>query len=306
MRRRLVPASVAATLVAVALTGCTAAGNAAACENPLKPGPLSNSVSLNGSTVSVTGPTDVLNAQRTVLVDGDRDGRVTQPGDIVTANVTFVDAASGQVLNQRENAPHLALPEALVGEIDAALATEQAQGLTLDHLIATAFVCASAGDTVVVGATAEQTMASQLGMGASVAVIEVLDVAAPTASGETRGLPAGFPAVATDATGRPGIVLPPQAAPSALKVAVRVQGTGEKITPQDSVIGQNLTVSWAGSVVENTWETGVTVFGSVEQPNPAYSYRELLNGHPVGTQLVILDPADGNPVVHVVDVVAAS
>ena len=306
MRRRLVPVAAAATLVLAGLTGCAASGDAAAgCTNPLQPGPLSNSVSVDGGSVKVTGPTDVLNAQRSVLHAGSDAGTAAQPGDVVFADVEIVDAASGKSLAKASNSPNLALPKNVLGELEKALKSEQSDSLTDQHLIATALLCAVPGDTIAVGMTAGQSMASQLGSSASVAVLTIRSVAPPRAEGRVQGLPNGFPAVTTDDTGRPGVVLPPQAAPGKIQVAVRVLGSGGKVTAEDVVIGQSLTVSWTGSVVSNAWESGITSFGTVEQPNTEFSFRKLLDGYPAGSQLVILDPADKNPVVHVVDIVAA-
>jgi len=112
--------------------------------------------------------------------------------------------------------------------------------------------------------------------------------------------------VTADESGRPGIVLPPQRAPKKVRVAERITGQGEDVTAKDSVIGQVLTVSWEGNIVGNTWDQGMVGFGTEDGPNPNYAFRELLTGHPVGSQLVILDPNDGSPVVHVVDILAAA
>ncbi|MFC7765351.1 hypothetical protein [Leucobacter soli] len=288
------------------LTGCAgSAGSAAACVNPLQPGPLSDGVQLGGATgITVTGPTSVLNAQRSVLEKSDTGADRIVPGGIVTANVDIYDAVSGQLLDQRAAAPHLALPESMVGDVTAALEGEQSDSVSIDALIATALMCATPGETLVVASTAAQSMASQLGLNAAVAVIDVLDAAGPRAEGATRGLPGGFPAVATDETGRPGIVLPPQAAPTTMQVAPRIVGTGNKVTAQSSVIGHALTVSWNGEVVANTWDSGMTAFGTEESANPSYTFRAQLTGYPAGSQVVILDPNDGDPVVHVVDILA--
>lgn len=307
MRRRIVPVAVAATLVLTGLTACAAPDAGAGCVNPLQPGPLSDGVSAGSGDVSVTGPADILNAQRSVLKQSDDQEReAAVPGGIVTADVTIVDAKTGSVINRRDSAPHLVLPENMIGEAREALKGEQSASMGMDYLIATALLCAVPGQTLSVAATPSQSMASQLGTSATVAVIDVLQAAPAHAQGGLRGLPSGFPAVATDETGRPGIVLPPEAAPSKLQVAPRILGSGAKVTEKSSVIGQALTVNWSGNVVANTWESGITGFGTVEQPNPAFTFREQLNGYPVGSQLVILDPADGEPVVHVVDIVAAS
>src|SRR6218665_1538203 len=220
MRRRYVPVAVTATLVLTALTGCSAADPGADCVNPLQPGALSNGVSADSGNVSGTGPIDILNAQRSVLAQSEKhDAEAAVPGGIVTADVTIVDAKTGSVIDRRESAPHLVLPENMIDDARTALTGEQSESMGLDYLIATALLCAVPGQTISVAATAAQSMASQLGNDATVAVIDVLSAAPAHAQGGVRGLPSGFPAVATDDTGRPGIVLPPEAAPSKFQIA---------------------------------------------------------------------------------------
>lgn len=309
MRRRIVPVAVAAALVVAGLTGCAgSSGSGADCANPLQPGPLSDSVKLNGTAApSISGPKEILSAQRSVLTQGKDDATAAVPGGIVTANVTMYDAATGKVIDKRENAPHLVLPQKMLGDVKKALASEQSDSMSMDYLIATSLLCAVPGETIAVAATGPQSMASQIGMTPTVAVIEVLQAAPDHSEGAARGLPAGFPAVAVDHTGRPGVVLPPQAGPTKMQVAVRIMGDGAKVTKKSSVIGQALTVNWnSGSVVSNTWESGITGFGSEENANPQYGFRAQLTGYPVGSQLVILDPNKGDPLVHVVDIISAS
>ncbi|MBN9612214.1 MAG: hypothetical protein J0H64_01885 [Actinobacteria bacterium] len=299
----------AATLVVAGLTGCAgSSGSGADCVNPLQPGPLSDAVTLHdGSAPSFAGPKTILNAQRSVLTAGKADATAAVPGGIVTANVTMYDAATGKVIDKRENAPHLVLPEKMLGDVKKALAGEQSDSMSMDYLIATSLLCAVPGQTIAVAATGAQSMASQLGMTPTVAVIDVLQAAPDHSQGAARGLPAGFPAVAVDQNGRPGVVLPPQAGPTKMQVAVRIMGDGAKVTAKSSIIGQALTVNWNNrSVASNTWESGITGFGTEENANPEYGFRAELTGYPVGSQLVILDPNKGDPLVHVVDIVSAS
>lgn len=321
MRRRIVSAATPAAFVAAAaivltgLTGCSApaeGGEADAnlvsfngCTNLIQPGALSDGVNLDSDGVDVVGPTGILNAQRTVLEHGHASGYVAQAGDVVTANVSTYDAVTGQLLNERLNAPHLALPEEAIDQTVEVLQSADSAQLTFDYLLATALVCAVPGDTIVLAMTPVQSMSSQMSMNAVVSVIEVLSTESARANGDAHSLPNGFPAVTNDENGRPGIVLPPQAAPSELRTALRIEGNGAEVTAEESVIGNVLTVGWDGNLVANTWAEGMPGFGTEESPNPAYTFRDALTGYPVGSQVVILDPNDGDPVVHVVDIVTA-
>lgn len=307
MRRRIVPAAVSATLVVAALTGCAGSGDSnAECVNPLRPGPLSNGVEVGSDGgVKITGDTGSLNAQLTTAVESEDRSRIAEPGAVVFADVTIYDAVSGSQLDRRENSPYLALPENLLPEAREKLQSSESDSLPVQYLLATALVCAAPGDTLVMTATADQAMRSQLSFNSVVAVVDVLQTFPGRVEGAARGLPSGFPAVATDESGRPGVVLPPQAAPAKITSAARIVGDGEKITAKDSPIGNVLTVSWKGAVVTNTWDTNLVIFGTEDQPNTDYGFRDQLDGYPIGSQVVILDPNDGDPVVHVVDIVAA-
>lgn len=321
MRRRMKSVAAPAALVAAAamlltgLTACSGTAQAAGseadlasrgCTNMLQPGALSNGVHVgDDGSIDVVGPTNIANAQRSVIELGDRGGYVSQPGDIVSVKLTSVNAVTGQTIEDRPASPHLALPESLVSDVEEALHSENSNGVTFDYLVAASLVCAVPGDTIVLAMTATQSLASQVGADAAVAVIEVIDTFPSTARGSQRALPNGFPAVTTDETGQPGIVLPPQAAPSEQRVAPRIEGDGAAVTEESAVFGQVLTVDWNGSVVTNTWERGIVGFGTQENPNPEYPVREALTGFTVGSQVIILDPNDGDPVVHVVDIIAA-
>jgi peptidylprolyl isomerase len=135
-------------------------------------------------------------------------------------------------------------------------------------------------------------------------VVEVLDGHEMVARGASLALPWGFPALTENEAGRPGIVLPPQAPPSEQRVAAAISGSGAEVGPDDYMIGNVLTVGWNdGRVRENTWESSLVEIGS-ESQTTAYAFRPALTGQTVGSRVVVLDPNDGDPVVHVVDIIA--
>lgn len=306
MRRRILSAAtVAAALGLAALTGCASPGDARAeCSVPLSPGALSSGVEVTaGGDLTVTGSTDILNAQRSVISHGDA-GALAVPGGVAVLNLDLFDAVTGELLQSQQNAPYVVLPESLLPEAQEVLASADSGIVPMQYLIAVSLLCSAPGDTIVVAATPEQSATSQLSVNATVAVVEVIDTFAARAEGRTRGLPNGFPAVAIDETGRPGIVLPPRAAPDDVQSAAHIEGDGDAVTDAQSVIGHVLSVGWDGEIVTNTWESGLVVFGSADAPTGTYTFRDQLTGYPAGSQVVIIDPNGGAPVVHVVDIVA--
>lgn len=301
--RRMVPAAaVTAALALTALTGCAQhADPREDCVTPLGPGALSDGVEIGSDGgIRVTGSSDILNAQRTVLKSGDTN-TLSVPGSVVTVDLRAYDAASGELLQELENSPYVALPADLLPDVEEMMSTSD---ISLQYLLATSLLCSAPGDTLVVAMTPQQSRASQIGANATIIVFDVLEVFSDRAEGASRGLPNGFPAIAINEAGRPGVVLPPRAAPDEVRVAPSIVGKGEDLTADQSAIGHVLTVSWDGTVRRNTWEKGMAVFGTEENPNEDFTFREYLTGYPVGSQVVILDPNDGDPLVYVVDVIA--
>jgi hypothetical protein len=299
MRRRLLPFIAVSAVAASALTGCTAASPADSCNPELNAGALSQSVRLSGDSpdslsVTFSAVTSPANAQRSVVQQTDAEANASDPivdsGMIVEANFAFVDVASGEVLQvsdtygTNQGGLSIAAPEA--GPIFNAL-----------H-------CATVGETTATVLSEEDSMA----MGASgqlLLITEILDATPTRAVGTSRALPTGFPAVTVDETGRPGIVLPPQQAPSSTKSALRIEGTGELVTAEQNVVGQVLTVSWDGQQLKNSWESLPEGFGNEEtSAQSGATFRTALTGYPVGSQVVVIEPGEGEPRVSVIDILA--
>lgn len=308
MHRRVLPAIAAASLVVAGLAGCSASDPQNACETPLQPGALSSSVTIIGESeagpkVKITGPTDIMNAQRSVLVEH-QGGPMVQGGDVTTVNVTIFDAKTGAELSPSQKRFLQAMPDDVMPDLTAYLQSSDADMLRHTDLMMAAVRCSTPGDTLAVAVTAGQARASQLGDEAVVLVVEVLATQPMAASGAQRALPSGFPAVTTNETGRPGVVLPPHAAPTELLVAPRIEGTGAVVSAEDYMIGNVLTVGWDGTERGNTWGTSVAEFGTEAQPGKGFEFRAALTGQRVGSQVVVLDPNNGDPVVRVVDIIA--
>ena len=299
MRRRVLPFVAVAAVAASVLTGCSAASQADNCVPTLSPGALSDSVKVSGDSadtlkVSFSKATEAANPQRSIVQQADSTsaerGTLVEEGMIFKANLAYVDAVTGEVLQVAptfgtgEGVPYLADPQA---------------GPVFD-----AVLCAAVGDTAAV-VVSEQDSAAMGAEGQLLLLAQITDATVTRATGSSRALPSGFPAVTNDETGRPGIVLPPQQAPSKMKSAPRIEGTGEKVTAEQNVIGHVLTVSWDGQQVKNTWESLPEGFGNEESSvQTGATFREALTGYRVGSQVVVIEPGDGQPRVSVVDILA--
>ena len=308
MLRRLVPASAAAALVFAGLTGCSAQQAAQVdCEPAYQPGSLSDGVTVLGDfgqlpEVKIPENAEISNTQRTVISEATDRSSVAEDQSLVSVNMAFFDSATGKQLYA---SPALQAegqsPEFLL------LSKDQ------ENPLSAATECAAPGDRVVLALDPSQSaqLLAQLGgeEGSSlVGVIDVVDARPLAAQGPVRGLPNGFPAVVTNEEGRPGVVLPPREAASGSTAATRIAGDGEKVTADDNVIAQVLTVGWDGQVRQNTWESGLIALGTEQQiAQSGFTLRTELTGQRIGSQVVVVENLEGgSPQVSVVDILGTN
>ena len=311
MLRRLLAVTAASAVVLTGLVGCSSPNESAApkdCRTPLQPGMLSENVTLTDITegvprVTVTGGTDIVNAQLSQLRAGEGSRTITG-GELVSAIITVFDASTGAMVLPTQTRFLEAMPEKAQSEFLAYLQAGATDNLSYTDLIMGGVLCHAPGDVLAIAATPQQALTSGYTEDAIVIVVEILSAGAMQAEGAARALPWGFPALTQDATGRPGIVLPPQQASADLRSATAIQGSGDKLTAEQSGLGNVLTVGWNDKKVRsNSWEQGLVQLGS--EGESRYSFRAELTGVPLGSRVVILDPNNGDPLVHVVDVLSA-
>jgi len=253
-----------------------------------------------GSQPTVTLPeeTSVLTTQRQVLVSSDSSSPTAQDGDVVGINFVVLDGQTGRELDGTEFSPDRAAAPVLVS------AEYAFPGLYKGLL------CARQGERIMVAVAPQDGLGQQATAdwniqpdSTLILVMDVLSVSPPRAEGQPSQLPNGFPNVVTNDSGAVGIVLPPVSAPTEVRVAESIIGRGAKVTAEDVVIGQAISVDWATrSVLSSTWRDGMpTSFG--DQTNGA-DIRGFLTGYPVGSQVVMLLPSPTGATVHVVDILA--
>lgn len=299
MRTRVLPIAAATAVLASVLTGCTAASQAETCEPLFLPSALTDGVTVSGSTaadlsIQVPKSSGSMNAHRSVIASADGaagEVDVVTAGSLLEANLAFVNAETGEILD--------VTPTFGSGRGQLLLASAD-QGPVVGGLL-----CAAVGDTVVTELSPQDSMA--MGVDGQLVVVAEINAVYPSrAEGKMRALTTGFPAVTNDETGRPGMVLPPQQAPTKAKSALRIEGAGEKVAASDNVIGNVLTVSWEGQSVRNTWDELPSAFGAEgDEAQTGASFRSQLTGYPVGSQVVVIEPTgDGTARVSVVDILA--
>lgn len=307
MLRRIVPATAAAALLLTGLTACGAQqASAGDCATGMQPGALSDSVTVLGGfgelpQVKVPSDIDIVSSQRTVVgeADGDDSERRAEDGTLVGVKMAFFDAASGEQLYASGGFQSGASEFMIIDDEQANPLTESVR-------------CAVPGERIVVGFAPQDAAPISMQLGGTenaplVGIFDVDSVSPLSAKGAARGLPAGFPAVVTNDEGRPGVVLPPNSAPSGTSTAVRIEGDGDEVSADSDIVAQVLEVGWDGRQISNSWEQGPSLLGNEDQiPQSGNTYRAELTGQTVGSQVVIIENAgDAEPRVLVVDILAA-
>lgn len=294
----------ALTLVGLSLTGCTSAAREdAACSPAASPGSLTESTLVSdnfGTAPVVTLPeeTSVATSQREVVASTSSSGMPARQGDVVGINFVVLDGQSGRELDGTEFTEDRAAAPVLVS------ADYAFPGLYKG------LVCARAGERVLMAIAPQDGLGQEASAewniqpdATLILVMDIISVSPPRAEGQAAQLPNGFPNVVTDSTGAVGVVLPPVAAPTEVRVAESIVGRGSKVTETDVVIGQAISVDWATrSVLSSTWTDGMpTSFG--DQASGA-DIRGFLTGYSIGSQVVMLLPSPTGATVHVVDILA--
>lgn len=302
---RIVPLSLTVlALAGLTLTGCAPTNTTATdCTPAASSGSLTQSTLVSDNfgeqpTVTLPEETSVSTSQRSLVLTSESSTARAREGDVVGINFVVLDGQTGKELDGTEFSKDRAAAPVLVA------ADYAFPGLYKGLL------CARVGERILMA------IAPQDGLGPSasaewniqpdatlIMVMDVLSVGPPRADGQSAQLPNGFPNVVTDSSGAVGVVLPPVAAPTEVRVAESIIGRGSVVRAEDVVIGQAISVDWATrSVLSSTWADGTpTSFG--DQATGA-DIRGFLTGYPVGSQVVMLLPSPTGATVHVVDILA--
>lgn len=282
---RRVPALLAATaLVALALTGCTAAGSSSC----LQPGDASKLVNASGDfgspKVSFPKPLHSSTLQKSVISKG--DGSTISSGQLVVGEVAYYDGATGAALGDP-------------GETDIVAGADTTGKSTLPGL-QKAMACSTVGSRIAVTGTVKELFSdpSQVGLSGSTTMVFVFDLkkAFPSrATGAPRPAQPGMPTVVLAPNGQPGIKIPSHDAPTSLASAVLKQGSGETVTAKDELLVNYTAVAWSSpdTVASSSWENGSPVVWpdtTGQNYSPPASVLKRLVGQKVGSQIVVVTP----------------
>lgn len=287
MRFRPIASLSVAAAAALLLAGCsgspdqaqspdasTQSPDAGQCQAPLADAPAPDGLTVSGdfqAKVDVTlpdayAPTDL---QRTTLIEG--SGEQVQAGDVLKANFTLIDAASGEVqLQSIDSAPD---------GMDTLISSQQIFGASLQ--------CATIGSR-----TVSSFPAGALGDGspAFVLVADAIEELPTRAEGTEVAPVAGMPTVTFADDGAPTITVPSDPAPSETRIENLRRGDGDVVNPGDTVIVQYTGVLYdGGTVFDSSWQSGTPAQFSTTGVVPGF--KKALEGQTVGSQVVAVIPA---------------
>jgi len=235
-----------------------------------------------GAKVSVPEGTDLAEAERSVVVEGDGDD--VMPGDLVSLRYQLIDATTNEVLSTSERGPD--------GVLSALLAVQQPQQI-VDPTQSTVFTVAA--ECLPIGSSVVLTLpAAQEGMNPSVLYVETIEQLPTTASGSDVDATEGMPVVELDDAGSPTITIPDADAPTETEVAVLKQGDGAVVGAGDLVTVQYRGVKWSdGSEFDSSWSRDAAP-SQFPTSGVVPGFKMALEGQKVGSQVVVaMPPKDG-------------
>lgn len=290
MRRipALISSAAVVTVLATALTGCTADG-LAACTPTLPSGSASELVSATGkvgSKPALSVPTPLYGdaMERTVLVEG--TGAPAATGATVDFEATVLDGVSGATLVQTRYDGSPAV-RGVAGRLGA---------------LFQALECARVGDRIAITTPAVDAGIDLTAAGITdpeSTIVFVIDVVA-SYLGKADGvneLPQDprLPAVVTAPDGTPGITVPKIAAPEETIIATIKSGGGEAVADGDDVV-INLS-GWAWPAEGESASTFMTTWGRQPATQPISLDPTAAEGVPAGIHEALVGARVGSQVI---------
>lgn len=255
----------------------TGTADAGQCTPTLAAGAASDAVEASGdfaSNVTVTLPEGFTpeGLERSTVIEG--DGDEIEPGDVLKANFTLIDATTGDVqLETVATSP---------AGMDTLVEGQQIFGAALE--------CATIGSR-----TVSVFPAGALGDGSTpfILVADALEELPTRADGTEVAPVEGMPTVVFDDDGKPTITMPDAPAPGEVRLENLRQGDGDVVNPGDTVIVQYTGALYdGGTVFDSSWDRGTPAQFSTT--GVVDGFRQALEGQTVGSQVVVvIPPAQG-------------
>ena len=271
------------------LTSCAPAENYA-CAG-FETGAQVESISVTGAlgeqpVVSFPSPLNAESIQSRVVIAG--EGPVFTGRNLVEFEFAGYNGGSGQLIQQ--------------SSFDGTQAQTGAFGPGEVPNFCEALAGAKEGSRIVAIIPPDQAHSGEgvpaLGVGAADAFIFVIDlkrVFLEKATGDSVAPEAGLPTVVTTPDGVPGITIPKTAAPTELKVAQLIRGSGNLVEE-----GQLVTLHYSGFLwdssekFDSSWDSGQATQFQMQEGALIEGFLSAVIGQPVGSQVIaVIPPALG-------------
>jgi len=127
---------------------------------------------------------------------------------------------------------------------------------------------------------------------AQIWVFDIKTVFLPHASGSVRPAENGMPTVVRDVNGKPAVKIPSAAEPTSYRSAVTVEGSGDVVKKDDSVIVHYAGYLWDGTIFDSSWDKNQPEKFTVNESSLIPGMVKALKGVKVGSQVLAIIPAD--------------
>lgn len=279
------------SLALVALTGCTAPStyNGAVCDREGSAGDIDAVANVTGEVgetpkIEVFSPATTQETSFTDLVVGDGVPLATPLQNAVIEISLFGGESGDEIFT--------------TGYVE-----DQAPLVSIGHwanqvpAFEQILECATGGSRVLAVVSpedfgAENLAGFELAQDESVvAVFDILESFPSRASGSLQFNAAqGMPTVVRAPDGRPGIIVPDSAPPTAVEAQTLIKGDGETVAEGDVLLVNYTGVTWAEKTVfDSSWDRGAAVF-DLAGLIPGFS--EGMVGQTVGSQVLVVVPPE--------------
>ena len=276
-------------VLTASLTSCAAAENYACAE--FETGAQVESISVTGSleeqpVVSFPSPLSAESIQSRVVIAG--EGPVFTGRNLVEFEFALFNGGNGQLIQQTT--------------FDGTQAQTGAFGPGEVPNFCEALAGGKQGSRMVAIIPPDQAHGGEglpsLGVGATDSFIFVIDlkrVFLEKATGDSVAPEAGLPTVVTTPVGVPGVTIPKSPAPTELRIAQLIRGSGDLVEEGQLVTLHYSGFLWDGSEkFDSSWDSGQAVQFQMQDGALIEGFLSAVIGQPVGSQVIaVIPPALG-------------
>ena len=123
-------------------------------------------------------------------------------------------------------------------------------------------------------------------------VFDILKVFLPHAVGSVKPAENGMPTVVRDVNGKPAVTIPKSDEPTEFRKSVVIEGSGDVVKKDQSVLVHYTGYLWDGTVFDSSWDAGQAATFVVNESSIVPGFVKTLEGAKVGSQIIAIIPAE--------------